>query len=101
MSYVISNSCSYRRINSIDTNIFISDFNEIVFPGFDIMQLNSILYLLLNKHAPLVTPQISNTLGLHRANLKRRSRYYERYFVKGKSNISYELFRKVRNIEIP
>ena len=64
--------------------------------------MNSILDLLLNKHAPLVTPQISNT---HRApwyntnldNLKRRSRYYERYFVKGRSDISYEFFRKIRS----
>ena len=58
--------------------------------------------MLLNKNAPLVTPNISNT---HRApwynktlvNLKRRTRYYERYFVKGRSDISYELFRKVRS----
>ena len=64
--------------------------------------MNGILDLLLNKHAPLVTPKISNT---HRApwynktlaNLKRRTRYYERYFVKGRSDISYELFRKVRS----
>ena len=101
-SHIISNACSYRRIDSIDTNIFVSDFNDLVFPGIDITQLNGILDLLLNKHAPLVTPKISNT---HRApwynktlaNLKRRTRYYERYFVKERSDISYELFRKVRS----
>ena len=34
----ISNSCSYRRNDSIDTNIFVSDFNDLVFPGIDITQ---------------------------------------------------------------
>ena len=62
--------------------------------------MNGILDLLLNKHAQLVTPNISNT---HRAhwynktvdNLKSITRYYKRYFVKGRSDIYYELFRKV------
>ena len=101
-SHIISNACSYRRIYSINTNIIISDFNDIVFPGIYITQLNDILDLLLNKHTPLVTPNISN---MHRApwynttlaNLKHRTRYYERYFVKVRSDISYELFRKVRS----
>ena len=35
-SHIISNDCSYRRIDSIDTNIFVSDFNDLVFPGIDI-----------------------------------------------------------------
>ena len=64
--------------------------------------MNGILDLLLNKYVPLVTSKISNT---HRdpwynttlANLKRRTRYYERSFVKGRSDISYELFRNVRS----
>ena len=30
-------------------------------------------------------------------NLKRRTSYYERSFVKGRSDIYYELFRKVRS----
>ena len=72
-----------------------------VFPGIDITILNGILDLLLNKHAPLVTPKIYNT---HRAywynktlaNLKCRTRYHGRSF-KGRYDISYELFRKVNS----
>ena len=59
--HIIANACSYRIIDSIDTNICVSDFNDLVFPGIDIAQLNGILDLLLNKHAPVVTPNISNT----------------------------------------
>ena len=89
----IYNSCSYRRIYSIKTNILVSDFNDIFYSEIDNMTFNGILDLLLNKHSPLVTPEIYNTTrapwyNTTLANLKCRTRFYEKHFVKRRSYIS-------------
>ena len=97
-----SNIGSYRILSSIDIPNFSNDFNELVFPGIDISQMNDILSVLLDAHAPLVIPKRSNS---HKAplynryldKLKRTTRCHERTFLKYRSEISYNAYRNARS----